>query len=85
MLAVALSGIVGFAVLPVMTLLRPMPWRQRLVTTLAAGAIGVAVFVVTNPYLPYNYLFHRSVVRSNLKCSVGTVWICRRLKSPLRM
>ena len=26
----------------------------------------------------------RSVVRSNLKCSVGTVWICRRLNRPLR-
>jgi hypothetical protein len=26
----------------------------------------------------------RSVVRSNTKCSVGTVWMCRRLNSPLR-
>jgi hypothetical protein len=26
----------------------------------------------------------RSVVRSNRKCKVGTVWMCRRLNKPLR-
>jgi hypothetical protein len=26
----------------------------------------------------------RSVVRSNTKCSVGTVWMCRRLNRPAR-
>ena len=29
-------------------------------------AVGAVVFVVSNPYLPYNYLMHRSVVQSNV-------------------
>lgn len=61
-----LTGIVSFAVLPVMTLLRPTPWRRRIALTMLAGSIGALVFVVTNPYLPYNYLFRRSVVQSNV-------------------
>jgi hypothetical protein len=62
-----LTGIVAFAVLPVMTTLRPlMRWRQRLIITLAAAGVGGIVFVVTNPYLPYDYLFRRGVVQSNV-------------------
>ncbi|HSV14608.1 MAG TPA: glycosyltransferase family 39 protein [Tepidisphaeraceae bacterium] len=61
-----LTGIVAFAIIPVMVLLRPMSWRRRVSVMLAAGAVGVAVFVATNPYLPLNYLLHRSVVRSNV-------------------
>jgi hypothetical protein len=62
-----LTGIVAFAVLPVMTLLRPaMRWRQRLIVILAAAAVGGIVFLATNPYLPYDYLFRRGVVQSNV-------------------
>jgi hypothetical protein len=61
-----LTGVVAFAVLPVMVMLRPMPWRRRITILLAAGAVGAAVFVAANPYLPLNYLLHRSVVRSNV-------------------
>jgi hypothetical protein len=65
-LGMVLSGAVAFAVLPVMTLLRPIRWGHRIRITAAAAVIGLGVFVLTNPYLPINLLFHRSVVQSNL-------------------
>jgi Dolichyl-phosphate-mannose-protein mannosyltransferase len=61
-----LTGGVSFAVLPVMVLLREMTWRQRVGIVAAAGGIGIALFVLTNPYLPVDYLLHREIVQSNV-------------------
>jgi hypothetical protein len=61
-----LTGIVSFAVLPVMTMLRPMSWGSRFKITAAAAGIGLIVFIVTNPYLPMNLVFHHGVVKSNV-------------------
>ena len=61
-----LTGVVSFAVLPAMVLLSEMPVKQRIGIVAAAAAIGVAVFLLTNPYLPLDYFFHPEILRSNL-------------------
>ena len=61
-----LTGVVAFAVLPVMVLLRPMTLRRQVHVVLAAGAIGAGVFLAANPYLPIDLLLHRNVVQSNV-------------------
>jgi len=66
-----LSGYAAFAVLPVMTMLRPIAWKRRFQITGGATLIGIAVFAVTNPYLPFNLLFHREVLKSNVGNSVA--------------
>ncbi len=77
-----LTGIAAFAVVPMMVFLRPMRWAQRLRICISAAAIGLAVFLAANPYLPIDYLFHRQIVQSNvgnygnfyhLKSSVGAM------------
>jgi hypothetical protein len=55
-----------FAVLPVMMLLRPHPWRQRVSGTLIGLLIAAAVYFATNPYVLINLLTNREVIRSNL-------------------
>jgi Dolichyl-phosphate-mannose-protein mannosyltransferase len=61
-----LTGIVSFAVLPVMMCYRPMSWSNRSTLANAAGIVGLVVFAIFNPYLLYNLLFHRSLVQSNV-------------------
>ncbi len=61
-----LTGALSFVVLPVMVMLRPMSWVSRFKIVAVTASIGLGVFVLTNPYLPCNYLFHRSVVKSNV-------------------
>ena len=61
-----LTGYAAFAVLPVMTLLRPISWGRRCRVTIAATAIGVGVFLLTNPYLPIDLLTDRRAVTSNV-------------------
>ncbi len=61
-----LTGAVSFAVLPVMVLLRVISPKQRIAIVATAASIGIAVFVLTNPYLPLNYFFHHEILRSNL-------------------
>jgi hypothetical protein len=65
-LGMVLSGLWAFAVLPAMVLLRPAPWRDRARTLVLATLCGVAVYVLTNPYVPYNALFRRARLTSNL-------------------
>jgi hypothetical protein len=61
-----LTGYAAFAVPVVAAMICTGPWKRRLSLATAAGAIGVAVFVITNPYVPVNLIFHRSVMQSNL-------------------
>jgi hypothetical protein len=61
-----LSAAVAFVVIPLMMLLRPSPWRVRVTWGLAAIAVGMLVYAVTNPYVPINLLRDPGVVRANL-------------------
>ncbi len=65
-MGMVLTGYAAFAVLPVMTLLRPTSWKTRFKITAASVLIGIAIFALTNPYLPLNLLFHRQVLHSNV-------------------
>jgi hypothetical protein len=69
-MGMVLTGYVAFAVLPVMTMLRPMCWKTRARITGAAMLIGIAVFAITNPYVPFNLIFHRQLLHSNIGNSV---------------
>ena len=66
-----ISSLIVFIVLPVMTLLRPMSWRERARVTALAGLIGAGVYVITNPYVPINLLTNPDVLRSNLGTSTA--------------
>lgn len=70
-LGMVLSGLWAFAVLPAMVLIRPAPWRDRLRTLAFASVFGVAVYALTNPYVPYNALFRRARLTSNLQNSTA--------------
>ena len=63
-----LSAATAFALLPAMTLLRPMPWRERIRLALLAALLGAAVYAATNPYVVINSFTAagRGVIRSNL-------------------
>jgi hypothetical protein len=65
-MGMVLTGIVSFIVLPVMTLYRRMSWLARARIALASAILGLLVFVITNPYLPYDFLFHDAALKSNL-------------------
>jgi hypothetical protein len=47
-----ISALAAFAVIPAMVMMRPISWRARVKVLLAASAVGVAVYVLTNPYVP---------------------------------
>jgi len=61
-----LSCLPVFAVIPLMTLLRRMPWRRRAAHTLAASAVGGVAYFVANPYVLVNLFANRDLLRSNL-------------------
>ena len=65
-MGMVLTGYVAFAVLPVMTMLRPNRWRDRIRITMKAVLIGIAIFAISDPYLPYNIVFNREVMHSNV-------------------
>jgi hypothetical protein len=60
-----LSSVPVFAVLVVMVLLRKMSWAERARIVVFSGAIGAAVYLLTNPYIPINLIHNRQVLRSN--------------------
>lgn len=61
-----LSAVLVFAALPAMALLRRDTGRRRIVVTLIAVASGIAVYLITNPYVAINAITNRAVLRSNL-------------------
>jgi hypothetical protein len=65
------SSLVIFVILPLMTLLRRQSWAARVGITVGAGLSGGLVYALTNPYVPYNLLFNREVLRSNLGTSTA--------------
>jgi hypothetical protein len=56
-----------FLILPAMVLLRRLSWGRRAVVCIQSTAVGVLVYFLTNPYVPYDWLFHRSAMISNLR------------------
>lgn len=61
-----LTSLAAFATLPVMVMLRSITWGERIRLLLGAALIGVAVYGITNPYVPINLVRNRAVLRSNL-------------------
>lgn len=63
-----------FVILPVMAMLRRADRNSaprqvsahRLRITISGVGIGIATYLLTNPYLPFNLLFNRTVLQSNL-------------------
>jgi hypothetical protein len=66
-----LSSLIIFVVLPLMTLFRRQSWGARILVAMGAGAAGGLVYALTNPYVPYNLLFNRDLLRSNLGASTA--------------
>jgi hypothetical protein len=66
-----ISSLVAFSVLPVMTLLRPNASRERVRLTLLSACLGLAVYAMTNPYVPINAVSNRALLRSNLGTSTA--------------
>ncbi|MGB7161329.1 MAG: glycosyltransferase family 39 protein [Tepidisphaeraceae bacterium] len=69
--AMVVSCLVGFVVLPVMTLLRRDAWPTRLRVTLAAAAVGFGVYFITNPYVLINAIVAPEILQSNLSNSTA--------------
>ena len=66
-----------FVVIPVMMLMRKRSWRDALDETVAGGAIGGAVYLLTNPYIAINVFVNREVLRSNFGNSLAMYEITR--------
>jgi hypothetical protein len=66
-----ISSLIIFVILPVMTLLRPQSWAARVGIAMGSALVGGLVYALTNPYVPYNLLFNREVLRSNLGTSTA--------------
>jgi hypothetical protein len=70
-LGMVLSSLLGFILLPLMVLPRPLPWRGRLKHLLAALLIALGVYAVTNPFVFINALTNRQILMSNLGTSTA--------------
>lgn len=66
-----ISSLVGFAVIPVMVLLRRESWTHHVRVALGATAVGFAVYFVTNPYVVINAIFASEILRANLSNSTA--------------
>ena len=55
-----LTGVAAWVVLPVMA------WQRSTRAAVLAGLVAVLTFAVTNPYLPFDLLFHRERLASNV-------------------
>ncbi len=70
-LAMVLSSLLGFIILPVMVLLRPLSWSARLRTAVGAILIALCVYAITNPFVIINALVNRPLLFSNLGTSTA--------------
>lgn len=66
-----LTGLLSFAVLPVMALMQRMSWGRRLGVMAGAVAVGLAVYAATNPYVPINLARGEPVLASNAGNTAG--------------
>ena len=62
-----LTGIVAVALWPVLFLSR----RRLVKHLLCAAGLAIAIYLLTNPYIPYNYLFDRQSLASNISNSTA--------------
>jgi hypothetical protein len=54
-----------------MVVMRAMSWRDRAIIFALAVAIGMSVYIFTNPYVLINYFSHRERLMSNLSNSTA--------------
>jgi len=66
-MGMVLSGLLALLIPMVMVVLRPMTCTRRARIVLASGAIAVAVYFLTNPYVLVHLLGDRAVLESNLR------------------
>jgi len=66
-----LTGLAGALLWPLMFLARRHNPRRTLRHLALAGGLALAVYVVTNPYIPYNLLFNRAALSGNLQNSLA--------------
>jgi len=81
--AMVLSTWPIFCVLPLMTLLRPIPWQQRLKLTAAATVTGLALYAATNPYVVIHQFWHHEVFQSNIGNSTAMYKVGRPIEGLL--
>jgi len=65
-LGMVLSSLWAFAVIPVMAFARPGTWSERGRVMTLSTLVGVLVYCLTNPYVPFNAIFHPDMLRSNV-------------------
>ena len=67
-----LTGIVTVTLWPVLLLARGRIIRRRLINHLLfAAGLATIIYLLTNPYIPYNYLFDRQSLASNISNSTA--------------
>ncbi|MBU0639640.1 MAG: glycosyltransferase family 39 protein [Planctomycetes bacterium] len=65
-----LTGVVAAALWPLLLLVQRTKLRQMIRHLVIAALLAIAVYVVTNPYVPYNALFRRAALASNVENSI---------------
>lgn len=59
------SSVPVFVVIPMMAIIRGQKWGERLRICMAAGILGVLVYLLTNPYVPINLIYNRALLKSH--------------------
>jgi hypothetical protein len=72
-----LTGLAGVLLWPMLLVARKGNLRRTLVDLVLAGGVGLAVYLITNPYVPYNLLFNRAALASNVENSLAMYTITR--------
>lgn len=66
-----LTGLVGALLWPALWIARGRSSAKVMKDLALAGLIAIAVYVATNPYIPYNLLFNRAALTGNLENSTA--------------
>lgn len=72
-----LSALPIFVIIPVMMVLRRRSWLDWLTKSILGGLMGLAVYLVANPYIVINAFYNREVLRSNFGNSLAMYEIAR--------
>jgi len=65
-IGMVLSSAVVLLVIPLMVLLRPIPWKERAKLSFMAIGMALVVYAITNPFVPINLIRNPAIVRQNL-------------------